>query len=174
MNLARTALAAALAAPLAVIAACDGADPTAPPNIRYGEAVCIDCNMIISDARFATVAIVEDERGRPQPYLYDDVGDQIRHEAADPSMKILARWVHDFDTGEWLRAEDAVYLRSRDIYTPMASGIVSFADLPAAKALQAEAGGRILTFRQVWNPQAAEPHHVHEPGHPDFTGKGPS
>ena len=40
---------------LFLLAACaQGATELNPPEIRYGEDVCADCNMIISDPRFAS------------------------------------------------------------------------------------------------------------------------
>ncbi len=136
--------------------ACSEQSPDAPPEITYGVSACADCGMIISDERYASATIVADERGRPTPLLFDDIGDQILHEANNADLQVLARWVHDHATLQWLRAETAFYVRSPALHTPMASGIAAFASRPAAEAAKGELSvGDIVTFGDLW-PSSAE------------------
>lgn len=130
--------------------ACDSQAPDRPPTIRYGESTCIDCDMIISDERFASATIIKDARGRTDALLFDDVGDQIRYERENPELVIVARWVHDYNTKDWLTAEQAWYLVSPALYTPMASGIASFASHAAAETAQKEHGGDVMGFAALW------------------------
>lgn len=136
---------------LVLLAACDEENPNVPPTITYGVSACADCDMIISDERFAAATVVADERGRPSPLLFDDIGDQIRYEADHPSLTVLARWVHDHDSRQWLRAETAIYVRSTEIRSPMASGIAAFAARAGADELRSDlAHSDVLTFSDLW------------------------
>jgi len=119
--------------------------------IQYDESVCIDCGMIISDERYASATIVEGERGS-EALLFDDVGDQVRYEYMHPNLVIVARWVHDQNTREWIDAEEAFFIRSKSLHTPMASGIASFKSKPDADAaLQALGTGDSFTRAELWH-----------------------
>lgn len=143
-------LCAAASAAALWLTGCGESDPTAPPQITYGVSVCVDCDMIISDERFASATIVQDDRGGATPLLFDDVGDQIRYERAHPDLEILARWVHDYQTKEWVRADAAFYVRSDRLHTPMASGIAAFAREEDARALATELEAEVIGFEAVW------------------------
>jgi copper chaperone NosL len=132
------------------VAGCGRSDSGEPPAINYGVSVCIECDMIISDDRFASAAVIRDERGRLEPLLFDDVGDQIRYERRHADQTVVARWVHDADTSEWLDAERAFYVRSMEIHTPMASGIAAFGTQAAASERADAVGATVLSFSEVW------------------------
>ncbi|QDU68610.1 nitrous oxide reductase accessory protein NosL [Engelhardtia mirabilis] len=140
---------AALVPVCAAISACGAADPDAPPTIVPDASVCAECDMIISDLRFATALVVRDERGGGRALLFDDLGDQLIHEREHPEYEVLARWVHDHGTEQWVEAESAWYLRSDALLTPMASGLAAFADRDAAVELGLELPGEVLEFHQL-------------------------
>ncbi len=150
MKLARTLGTLCVLLAGAVLPGCTEVDPTAPPEVTYGVSVCADCGMIISDERYATALVVEDERGRPLTWLFDDAGDQIIYERENETGTVLARWVHDQQTHAWLRAESAWYIRVKSLPTPMASGIAAFAQKADAERMAAELEGVVLTFEDLW------------------------
>lgn len=151
MNTLRTFASLALMVSCIVfIAGCEAPSADRPPEIRYGESTCVDCDMIISDERFAAATMVKDSRGRIEALLFDDVGDQIRYEREHTELVIVARWVHDYGTKAWIPAEQAWYLLSPALHTPMASGIAAFAKQSDAQAAQQEFGGDVLGFGALW------------------------
>jgi copper chaperone NosL len=153
----------ALAAPLMFLTACDEDDPDAPPTITYGVSVCTDCDMIISDERYAAATIVADSRGRPESLLFDDIGDQTNYESSHEGLTILSHWVHDHTTREWLRAEDAIYVRSPALRTPMASGLAAFASQAKAETAASElAHADVLTFADLFSHPTPPPDSDHE------------
>jgi copper chaperone NosL len=119
-----------------------------PPAIVYGEDVCAQCGMIISDARFASAMWVQGDRG-PESLIFDDIGDLLAYEEANPGLQVLARYVHDYDTEEWIRADSAVYVSSRDIQSPMGHGLAAFYDAESAALHVATADGKALTFDEL-------------------------
>lgn len=140
-----------------MLSGCSEVDANLPPAITYGVSVCADCGMIISDERYATALVVEDERGRPEALLFDDAGDQIIYEREVSTGAVLGRWVHDQKTHAWLRAESAWYVRADALPTPMASGIAAFTHQSDAERVATELSGVVLTFEQLWFAPAPTP-----------------
>lgn len=116
----------------------------APPEIRYGEDVCVECKMIISDPRFAAAYTYEVSPGRFENVLFDDIGDMLIHADKHPEQTVAAWWVHDYDSKEWLDAGKAFYVFSNMLQTPMAQGTAAFADEAAAQRLAAELSGEVF------------------------------
>jgi copper chaperone NosL len=138
---------------LALISGCArGETSPAPPDIRYGEDICVECNMIISDARFAAGYAHEITPGRYQSKAFDDIGDMLVHARKNPNDKVSVWYVHDYESEEWLDASEAIFVISPDLPTPMGYGILAYADETAAQAMAAQAGARVLT----WNELLAE------------------
>lgn len=128
------------------VSGCARESPDTPPTVHLGEDMCAECGMIISDERFASATVVESERSQPDTRLFDDFNCMINHEVMNPGPPILRRWVRDHASREWVAAEDAVYLCSADLHTPMASNVAAFAGRAGAEALRAEVGGDLRDF----------------------------
>lgn len=114
-----------------VISGCRRETPIEPPTIHYGQDICAECGMIVSDSRFAAAMLVEQD-GQREMLLFDDIGCLIVGQWQDESA-MLARWVTDASSGQWLDATNAAYLVSPDIITPMAFGAAAYADRAAAE-----------------------------------------
>jgi copper chaperone NosL len=134
-----------LAAALAVVALAGCASSQAkiePPTIYYGEDICDQCGMIISDERFAAASVVEVGEGRTDTRVFDDVGGLFVYHAAHPDETVLARYVHDYNTKAWLAAEDAFYVRSDDVHSPMGHGVAAFETRDGAEEFAAVLNGQ--------------------------------
>ena len=129
---------------LAALSGCSRNEGTAPPIVHYGEDVCALCAMIVSDERFAA-AIVAPGDGERFVALYDDIGDMLVHEEAMAKVGAVM-WVHDFDTSEWIKAQEAFYCAQSDLVTPMASGIAAFATRDAAQRVATEYSGSVADY----------------------------
>lgn len=131
-----------------------------PPEVRWGQDVCAECGMILSDDRYAA-AVVAIHDGERHEYLYDDLGEMLAH---PPDTKGSTRqWARDMQTRLWIDASTAYYVRSRLLHTPMGYGVVAFANPQDAKALSDENGGELLTLHDL---SAADPH-GHDAAPPD-------
>lgn len=117
-----------------------------PPEIRYGEDVCAECKMIISDPRFAAAYTYEVSPGRYENALFDDIGDMLIHAGKHPEHEVVAWWVHDYDSKEWLDGQKATYVFSNNLQTPMAQGTAAFASLEAAQRLANELQGEVFDW----------------------------
>ena len=126
-----------------LLAACGGPSEPQPPAIRYGTDTS-EHGMIISDPRFAAAALPE----RGDAILFDDIGELLKYLQSHPA-NYRALYVNDYTTKRWLRAEDARYLLSARINSPMGWGLAAFSDEVAARQLQGERGGEPLTWADL-------------------------
>ncbi len=127
------------------VAACGGGAPAdGPPEVRYGEDVCDECHMIINDARFAAAyrTVGGDVR------RFDDIGDMVVYYIRT-GEEVAAFWVHDYGTKAWVRAEEAVFVRSPSVQTPMGHGFVAFAGRDDAETFVAQHGGEVMGFEEL-------------------------
>lgn len=128
-----------------VLAACGSeTGPETPPEIRYGEDVCDRCNMIINEARYAASYVTNTGDVR----RFDDIGGMFAH-VHDVPEEVTFYWVHDYETEEWIKADEAVYVSAAGLRTPMGFDIVAFSTQEKAEALAAETGGEVYSFEEV-------------------------
>jgi copper chaperone NosL len=126
---------------LLLLAACGPAvSLDEPPEIRYGEDECDRCRMLISDARYAAAYMTEDGTAR----RFDDIGGMLAYHAEQQEAVHLF-WVHDAGSQVWVRADEATFVLSPMLQTPMGFGIAAYNSADEADAAVAE-GGELLTF----------------------------
>ena len=141
-------LAALATLSLALAAACGNVSPTGPPELRFGVDVCERCAMTIAEPRYAAAALVDDDGGQ-RTVKFDDIGCLANWEAGATGATIRARWVHDRQTETWTDARTATFSQSRELTTPMGSGIAAFKSVSDAEALVADRGGEKLTWDAI-------------------------
>jgi copper chaperone NosL len=134
---------------LALAAGCEQKSADGPPPIRLGDSVCEQCNMIISDERWATATIVEGPRG-PEAKLFDDFNCQVNYEVEHKDLAVVARWSHAHNTRKWLRTEQAHFVMSPALRTPMGSNTAAFASMEHAEAMMANLLGDQMAFEVAW------------------------
>lgn len=132
------------------LAACgQGQAEVKPPEIRYGETECLACRMIINDPRFASGYTHEISKGRYEGVPFDDIGDMLTYADGHPDHNIAAYWVHDYYTEEWLDAQDAFFVFSHQLETPMAQGTAATDSRTEAEELAAEYQGQVLDWEDL-------------------------
>ena len=130
---------------LFLLAACGrGEDLDAPPEIIYGQDVCDECSMIINEPRFAASYVTTDGEVR----RFDDIGGMVAYTHKHVEQ-VHRFWLHDYNTEEWIQAQDAVIVQSQGLVTPMAWGLAAFASLQEAEQFVAENGGTITDWRTL-------------------------
>ena len=131
---------------LSLIAGCGPSTNTEePPEIVYGQDVCERCGMIISEEKFAAAYWT----AAGEAHRFDDIGGMLAYNTTE-TQEVASYWVHDFDSGEWIRAEDAHYILAADLMTPMGFGIAAFSGMEQAQAFAY--GGetvKILSFAEL-------------------------
>lgn len=137
-----------------LLVACSGSKvtPDVPPAIHYGEDMCDHCGMIISDERFAAGVVVETKPQHYEHRIFDDIGDMLAYaQEIEASSAIVAYYVHDYQSREWLDARQATYVQGDAASTPMGSGLAAFADQAAATAHAQATQGQVLDFDTLYD-----------------------
>lgn len=143
-----------------LLAACSNkpAEPQ-PADIRYGETICAECGMIISQPKYASSFAYAESEGRYKSLAFDDIGDMITYMRKHPELIPVGVWVHDYETEEWIEAQSAIYVKSDAIRSPMGFGVVAFADPAAAERFAAEINGVVLDWDHLRIELAMAEHH---------------
>ncbi|MBE7529801.1 MAG: hypothetical protein HND44_15345 [Chloroflexi bacterium] len=129
---------------LLTLASCSGNNLDAPPEIAYGRDICAECGMIISEPRFAASYTTKTGDVR----LFESIEDMLMYHI-EHQEDVHLFWVHDYHTEKWVRGDEAVYVLSEAIVTPMGGGVVAAVDKAAADALVTEGGGTAVNFEQL-------------------------
>lgn len=108
------------------------------------EDMCDYCKMAISEKRYAAELI--DPEGRA--FRFDDIGCMTNF-IRRGSSKASAYFVMDFDERQWIRAEDAYYVRSSEFTTPMNGNVVAFKNESRARQAADEYHGKIVHINEV-------------------------
>jgi len=122
----------------AMVVACGPASST-PPEIIVDRTACDHCLMLISEPIYSAAFRIGERQG-----VFDDIGCLLDEVAGEPDLQTAQIWFHDVRDGSWINAADAVFVRSSQIPTPMASGIVAVADRSAAMELATRHDGEII------------------------------
>ena len=114
------------------------------PAIRYGESTCAECHMLINEARYAAAAVTKAD----EPVVFDSIECLVRYLHRDETS--LARvWVHDYEADRWLVSDEAFYVASQELTTPMGQGVVATASASEADRLAGTVHGRVMRFAQL-------------------------
>ncbi len=119
-----------------------------PQPIPYGRGECAMCHMSLSDRRYGAEIVTH----KGKAYFFDDVNCLIYFEDGEgvPVQDIASRWVADFaHQGQLVAIEEAVFLHSQSLRTPMASYVAAFSSRPDAEKALGEGGGELLKWPQV-------------------------
>ena len=118
-----------------------------PPVVKYGQDECAQCGMILNEDRFASALLIEKDGARSY-LLFDDIGDQFQYEAMHHPL-VVSRFAHDFTSGQWIVAEEASFVVSETLHTPMGSGIIAFRDAAVAQSKATEANGKLQQWKEL-------------------------
>ena len=129
---------------LAMVATACGQPASAdgPPEINYGRDICIECGMIVDDARFAAAYRAADGTER----VFDDLGGLIIYGRESGELAAASVWVSDFEQEVMIDAESAFYVPTLGIASPMGHGILAFSDRARADSTAADLDGQVITW----------------------------
>jgi len=125
---------------MACFAACSAAT-VRPVALHTGEDACAHCRMTIVSTR--TAAEIVSPGG--EPVLFDELGCLRSYLAAHPLSDEAVVFVVDHRSGAWVEARHAVFTET-GAQTPMASGLLAYADHASREADPAASGGKVVAF----------------------------
>ena len=126
---------------------CSTNELSGPPTIKLGRHECKECGMLVNEDRCSSALLVED-RGRRDYWHFDDIGCMLDAESKHNEVKVLERFVRDYDTRVWTHAEQAWFVMAhpKTLHTPMGSGIVAFVSRQSADAATQQFSGEVHDF----------------------------
>ncbi|WP_212592455.1 nitrous oxide reductase accessory protein NosL [Sphingobacterium humi] len=121
---------------------------TGPKPIKYGADQCAFCKMTVSDPRFGTQILTK--KGRA--YNFDDVQCMIAYVKGNKitAEEVGKYYLPDYISNKLLDAEGLFYLKSEELKSPMRGNIAAFATRADLEKVQAEMGGEVLTWKDLW------------------------
>ncbi|MFC5406115.1 nitrous oxide reductase accessory protein NosL [Cohnella soli] len=131
-----------------MMAAC-GKTEYKPSPIDESVDKCPVCKMAVADNPFAVEIILKSQKA----LKFDDLGDLFVWKAENGTKEIGEQFVRDYNTKEWIKLKDAVYVYDKTIRTPMAYNVISFKDKKAAEAFVAQEGKG-----EVWDANKLDEH----------------
>ncbi len=119
-----------------------------PRPIAFGETACAHCHMTATDPRFAAELVTQ----RHKVFVFDDAGclAAFLAEGSVPADQVHSLWVTDYlDPDRLLRIEQAVFLRSAALRTPMDTRVVALRPGVRADSMRAATGGEVVAWADV-------------------------
>jgi copper chaperone NosL len=133
-----------LSAALLIAGCADG-----PRDITVGAEECAHCRMIVSEEAFA--AQLRTAQGRS--LVFDSIecmAEFVRDNEASGEVQVGGMWVTDFASpGTWLPADEAFFLQSRELRSPMGLNLSAYGSSQDAAAHRQEFGGELLRWADV-------------------------
>lgn len=124
------------------ILSCENKSETGPTEIYYGQDICEGCKMIISERDFSAQYILSGGKVKK----FDDIGCMIHYIAEEEPErdKVFAIYVRDYNSKQWINSNDAHYVWSKNIKTPMGHGVVALKNKESAKDLALKIDGKTI------------------------------
>ena len=131
------------AALLIVLAGCE----PKPQPIQFGSDQGDYCRMMITEPQFASQIL--NNQGRA--FKFDSIECMAAYAlTADDPENIHSHWVPNFENpDQWLQAEDAFYLHSETLRSPMGLYLSAYSDRESAEEYQQEYRGEIVNWNEV-------------------------
>ncbi len=131
--------------------------PDSPQNIESGKYTCNHCVMKIIDMRFNSQ--LQTTKGKH--FHFDSIECMIEWIQANPEKEIKTSWVKDYSTRNWILAQDAYYLVSPNISSPMGAHLSAFNTKEQIEEIIKIKTGKILKYAELSEYLRNLKHHKH-------------
>ena len=130
---------------MAMLAACG---QNGPIPIYYGEDNCANCRMTIVDQQFGCEILTD----KGKVFKFDSIECLAAYESkhSDDRQKFASAWVTDFQsTGVLIGLDEAHFVRSASMRSPMGVGLFAFSSGSDAESFAQQHDGLVLDFEAV-------------------------
>jgi len=127
-----------------ILAACSE-ETFEPRDINPEVDVCHICNMSITHVDYAAQIVLKNG----DYVVFDDIGCLMEYVLENGEEKVGAGYIRDMNSSQWLKIEDAVYVYSKDYWTPMNYGVVAFSSLEEANEYMEEQPGELVPYEEL-------------------------
>ncbi len=119
-----------------------------PEPLQYGMDACYTCKMTLMDTKYGAELVTR----KGKVYKFDDMNCMLNfyHSEYEPTEDFTHILVIDFSNPEkFIDAQHALYIKSANIRTPMASGIAAFENEASLKPYLKEWKGILMSWGEV-------------------------
>lgn len=115
-------------------------------EVRLNEDECAQCRMTITDKRFVTQVV----SGKGRQYLFDDITCMVLFRKDHPEITLQKFYAADFAAPHaFLTVEEATFIASDSLRSPMAGNIAAFSVADSAKYYQQKFSARQLQWAEI-------------------------
>jgi copper chaperone NosL len=108
--------------------------------------MCSFCRMAISEKKFAAEIITQND----EVLKFDDIGCMLNYQKTSVGKsKAAAVFVMDYATMNWIKADEAFFVHSEKIKTPMSGGMIAFAQKENAEREAVRLETRVSSFAEL-------------------------
>ena len=119
-----------------------------PVPINYGQDECEYCRMKITDPRYGSELLLKTGKA----YKFDSIECLAAYYIENKDKnKIHSLWVPDFLTKQFIPAEKAYYLHTKNLPSPMGMNLSAFKNIQELEKVKKQYGGEVLNWEQVLN-----------------------
>ncbi|MEK4080138.1 nitrous oxide reductase accessory protein NosL [Solibacillus sp. FSL W7-1436] len=127
-----------------ILAACS--EQTYEPREINAEAdVCYMCNMSITHVDYAAQIVLKNG----DHVAFDDLGCLMEYVLEQGKEKIGAGFIRDTNSSKWLNIEEAIYVYSKEYWTPMNYGVLAFNSQEEANDYIKAQPGEIVPYEEL-------------------------
>ena len=128
---------------LIFMAACS----TKPVPLVAGKDECASCAMSITDLKYGAELITE----KGKVYKFDDMLCLMNYITGElkATEKIKTLLISDYNTQQLIEVENAIYLNSETLHTPMNGQVAAFANQTEAEKVNLEFPGKLIKWNEV-------------------------
>jgi copper chaperone NosL len=119
-----------------------------PEALHYGVDACHTCKMTLMDTKFGAEIVTK----KGKVYKFDDINCMVNfyNSGFEPFEKMAYKLVVDYSQPEKLiEAQDAFYIKSNQIRSPMAGGIAAFETKPVMDKYKKQWKGIWLSWGEL-------------------------
>ncbi len=128
-----------------LLAACGSPSPAKPVDIAADD-LCAFCKQAITDKRYAAEFVTKDGFVRK----FDDIACMVQHAGTKVKKdNIEAYFAMDYPSAQWVKADEAYYLRSKRFKTPGGGGILAYKEKARAETTASQYQAEILKLGDV-------------------------
>jgi copper chaperone NosL len=119
-----------------------------PEPLQYGMDACYTCKMTLMDNKYGAELVTR----KGKVYKFDDINCMLNfyHSGSEATEDFKHILIIDFTNPEkFIDAQHALYIKSANIRTPMASGIAAFENQESLKSYLKEWKGILMSWGEV-------------------------
>ena len=117
-----------------------------PKPIDYGSDGCYYCKMTVVDKQHAAQAVTD----KGKAYMFDAIECLVPFIQENTDMQFAHLLVNDFDhPGKLINAQDANYLISKNLPSPMGAFLTAFGTETSAQKMLADRGGQLYNWKEL-------------------------